>query len=216
MSEEKVNKDLETMVKEVSNEVQVQHRGRKFEVAREIVPMADQITLAKQLAMSPIVPAAYQRNEGSCYLAVDMAMRMGVSPLFLMQNLHIIQGKPSLSGQFIAALIRSTPSFRNVRLVYVGTPNTDTWGAYVTAEKTSTGEEVKGATITIKTARAEGWMTKNGSKWITMAEMMLAYRAYTWFGRQHAPELLMGLQSSDEIEDIQVVEVEVKDPFVEV
>jgi len=120
------------------------------------------------------------------------------------------------SSDLIGALLRSTPSLRNVQLHYVGTEGTDNYGAYVTAERASTGEILKGATVTLKTAKAEGWSTKPQSKWLTMSTLMLSYRAHTWFARQCTPELLMGLQSSDEIDDIQVVEVEAKDPFVEV
>ena len=56
----------------------------------------------------------------------------------------------------------------------------------------------------------EGWIQKKGSKWRTMPEVMLRYRAASLFGKLYAPELLMGLQSKDEIEDIagEVVEAE--------
>ena len=48
-----------------------------------------------------------------------------------------------------------------------------------------------------------------------MPELMLTYRAYAWFGRQHAPELMMGLQSSDEVEDFVKSEpkMEVVNPY---
>ena len=52
-------------------------------------------------------------------------------------------------------------------------------------------------------ADAEGWTKKNGSKWKTMPELMLSYRAATFFGRMYCPDLLMGMQTADEVEDIQ-------------
>jgi hypothetical protein len=51
-------------------------------------------------------------------------------------------------------------------------------------------------------AKAEGWLTKTGSKWITMPELMLKYRAAAFFGRLYAPEVLMGMQTSEEVIDI--------------
>jgi hypothetical protein len=51
-------------------------------------------------------------------------------------------------------------------------------------------------------AKAEGWLTKTGSKWITMPELMLKYRAAAFFGRLYAPEVLMGMQTTEEIVDI--------------
>lgn len=155
---------------------------------------------AEFLAKSTIVPIAYQNRPENCLIAVDMASRMGLSPMVVMQNLFVIQGKPSWSGQAIASMLRASKQFQNVTLVYVGEPNTDKWGAYVTATRPD-GKVIKGGTVTIAIAKKEGWTSKNGSKWLTIPELMLAYRAYTWFGRVYAPELLMGLQSSDEIYD---------------
>ncbi len=51
-------------------------------------------------------------------------------------------------------------------------------------------------------AEAEGWSKKSGSKWKTMPELMLSYRAATFFGRMYCPDLLMGMQTQDELQDI--------------
>jgi hypothetical protein len=51
-------------------------------------------------------------------------------------------------------------------------------------------------------AKLEGWLDKPGSKWKTMPELMLKYRAAAFFGRLYAPEIMMGLYSADEVVDI--------------
>jgi hypothetical protein len=56
-------------------------------------------------------------------------------------------------------------------------------------------------------AKAEGWIDKNGSKWKTMPEQMLMYRAATFFCRVFCPEVLAGVQTSDEITDIGYTEM---------
>ena len=56
-------------------------------------------------------------------------------------------------------------------------------------------------------AKAEGW-TKN-SKWRTMPQLMLNYRAASFFGRQHVADLLLGVQTEEEVVDIQPVNVTV-------
>lgn len=172
------------------------------EVVKEVMSFERLMEMSSFLSKSTVVPAVYMNRPENCFIALDMASRMGISPMIVMQNLHIIQGKPSWSGAAVASLIKASPQFKNVELVYVGAPNTDNWGAYVTAESTITGKTIKGGTVTLAIAKKEGWFQKAGSKWQTMPEIMLAYRAYAWFGRVHAPELLMGLQSSDEVEDV--------------
>lgn len=177
-------------------------KKKVLSVARETMDMEKLLEASKMLANSTIVPTMYQFRPENCYIALDMASRMGISPMVVMQNLHIINGKPSWSGQAIASLIRTTPKFENVQLHYVGEPNTDNWGAYVTAIDVYSGNQLKGSLVTIKMAKAEGWYQKTGSKWKTMPEQMLAYRAYSFFGRVYAPELTMGLHSVEEVEDI--------------
>ena len=188
---------------------------KMIEVAREVMPMAELLKTADMLSKSTIVPQAYQHRAENCFVAMDMASRMGVSVMMVMQNMHMIQGKPSWSGQAVCAMIRANPQFRNVTLNYVGTPNTDSWGAFVTAERISTGQILKGGTVTIATAKKEGWFQKAGSKWQTMPELMLAYRSYAWFGRVYCPEIMMGMQTMEETYDIvdTTDKVDTKNPY---
>lgn len=179
-------------------------RKKSLMVARETLNMKELLETSAMLAKSTIVPITYQNRPENCFIALDLATRMGVSPMVVMQNLYVIQGKPSWSGQAIASLMRTTSKFENVQLHYVGEPQTDNWGAYVTAIDSYTGKELRGAMVDMKTAKAEGWYQKSGSKWKTMPELMLAYRAYAWFGRVYAPEIMMGLHSVEEVEDSSV------------
>lgn len=171
-------------------------------VDRQTYSFEKLMDMAVALSKSTIIPIQYQNRSENVFIALDMASRMGVSPLVVMQNLYVIQGKPSFSGSAIASMIRSNQNFRNVELHYVGTEGKDDWGAYVTAENVRTGKTIKGATVTIGIAKKEGWYTKSGSKWQTIPEIMLAYRAYAWFGRVYCPELLMGLQTTEEVQDV--------------
>lgn len=191
---------MENEIIEVANEMGIVEI--RDEVQREVMSFERLSEMSTMLSKSTIVPVAYQNRPENCFVALDMASRMNISPMVVMQNLYIIQGKPSWSGQAMASMIRNSPQFSDVELNYVGTPNTDSWGAYVTAIRTSTGKPLTGGTVTIGTAKKEGWYQKNGSKWPTIPELMLAYRAYAWFGRVYAPELMMGLQSREEVEDV--------------
>lgn len=65
-----------------------------------------------------------------------------------------------------------------------------------------TGQRLESPVVSIEMALAEGWLTKNGSKWITMSDVMLRYRTASFFGKLYAPELLMGLQSAEELQDV--------------
>ena len=156
--------------------------------------------MAENLAKSDLVPQNYHNNPGNCFLAINFANKLGMEPLTVMQNLYVVKGKPSWSGQFCMALIRANPAFTNVRLVYTGTKGTDNRGAYVTAIRVSDGSVVDGTEVTIAMAKAEGW-TSN-AKWKSMPEQMLGYRAAAFFARLHCPEALLGIQTAEEVEDV--------------
>lgn len=187
--------------------LEVQVKPKFLSVAKEVLPIDKLLETSTMLAKSTIVPVMYQNRPENCFIALDMASRMGVSPMIVMQNLYVVQGKPGWSGQACLALIKNNPNFSRVELIYVGERGTDSWGCYVKAFDNNLNKEIIGATVTIKIAKAEGWYQKNGSKWQTMPELMLGYRAASWFAKTHCPEVLMGLQTVDEIEDISVTEV---------
>ena len=199
--------------------------------------------VAKALAGSTLVPAQYRafaevKEYGkvvghnpnpaglpNCVVALNMALRMGADPLMVMQNLYVIEGRPSWSSQFIIASLNSCGRFsplrfdlsepgKNEELTYSATFWKD--GKKVTEQRKAkikhqtctawviekeTGDRLNGPTISMQMAIDEGWLTKNSSKWLTMPEVMLRYRAASMLGRLYAPELLMGLQSREEVED---------------
>lgn len=155
--------------------------------------------VAGMLAKSTIVPEIYRNKPEDCFIAVEMAARMNTSPIFIMQNLYVVKGKPSWAGQACMAMIMSCGKFKNVRHVYTGQIGTENRGCYVEAVRIQDGELIRGTEVTISMAKNEGWMSN--SKWKNMPEQMLGYRAASFFARMYCPEAMMGLQTTEEIYD---------------
>lgn len=155
---------------------------------------------AKLLAASDLVPAQYRNKIANCTIALELAQRMGASPLLVMQNLYMVHGSPAWSGQFVIASINHTRRFSALRYEFVGEPGTDEWGCRAWAVERDTNERLDGPLITIKMAKAEGWY-KN-AKWQNLPELMMRYRAGAWWGRTYAPEVTMGLQTVEEANDV--------------
>ncbi len=76
-------------------------------------------------------------------------------------------------------------------------------GIKAVCQEKATGETLEGPVVTMDMAKAEGWLDKAGSKWKTMPELMMRYRAAAFFGRLYAPEITMGMHSTEEVIDIQ-------------
>lgn len=172
------------------NEVMAKPQGGFIESFRE------SYKLASVFAKSSLVPQQYQGKTEDCAIAVDMAERMGVTPLMVMQNLYVVKGKPSWSGQACMSFIKA--KYGDAEPIYTGQRGTDTRGCFVRVTKPD-GEVIEGAEVTIGMAKAEGWMSNK--KWINMPELMLAYRAAAFFARVYCPEILMGVQVEGEVED---------------
>ncbi|WP_296283616.1 hypothetical protein [uncultured Acinetobacter sp.] len=203
--------------------------------------------IAKMLSSSTLVPEQYratiQKKAGkdeygnqqwreepnpnglsNCVIALNMSNRMGADPLMVMQNLYLVNGRPSWSSQFIMAGINSSGRFSALRFEIEDLGEKDVectetvwenrkpkkisktvkihdFSCVAWAIERETGERLESSKITIEMAVKEGWYTKEGSKWQTMSEQMLRYRAASFFGRVYAPELLMGLRSAEEEQD---------------
>ena len=166
--------------------------------------------IGKMFASSSLVPQAYQGKAMDCAIAVDMANRMGLSPMMVMQNLYVVKGKPSWSGQACMGMLKNAKEFKEVNPVYFGEKGTEDRGCYIKAV-TKEGELIEGPEVTLKMARIEGWASNK--KWQTMPELMLAYRAAAFFARIHIPNLLMGCFVEGEAEDISPERPKAVDPF---
>lgn len=166
------------------------------------------------MSKTQLVPDNYRNKPEDCTIAIDIANRNGMSPLSVMQNLYVVKGKPTWSGQACIAMLRASKEYEHVKPVMVGERNTDGWGCYFKAIDKSDGEVAKGTLVTIQMAKDEGWYSKPGSKWPTMPEQMLQYRAAAFFARIYMPNALMGFSVEGEAEDISPVPVQAPpDPF---
>ena len=163
--------------------------------------------IAKALASSTLIPPQFQGQQGfaNCLVALEIANRMGISPFLCMQHLHIIHGRPSWSSAFIIAMVNGCGRFTPLRFEISG--EGESLACYAVATDIKTDQELKGPTITMAMAKKEGWATKAGSKWLTMPELMIRYRSAAFWGRLFAGDLLVGLQTQEEVIDVQTVKV---------
>jgi hypothetical protein len=191
---------------------------------------------AKLLSASTLVPAHYRAFDekkgrdnpsalANCVVALNMAQRMEADPLMIMQNLYVVEGRPSWSSQWIIAAINGCGRFsplrfdlkdlgeKEVEYTVVKWKNGDRISSMhkvkirnlqciAWAIEKETGEKITSPAVSIEMAVQEGWYSKTGSKWQTMPEVMLRYRTASFFGKLYAPELLMGLQTVEEAHDI--------------
>lgn len=157
---------------------------------------------AQILASTNAVPDAYKNKPGDCLIAMDLANRMGLSPVSIMQYSQVVKGNFTWKGQACKALVDGSGRFVSSEYITFGEEGTMNRGCYLEAISKATGNKIKGPAVTMQMAKDEGWLDKAGSKWKTMPELMLKYRAAAFFARTECPETLMGFYSADEMNDI--------------
>ncbi|VFR20263.1 FIG00464084: hypothetical protein [plant metagenome] len=191
-----------------------------------LVPVAYRKTIEKLDRYGKVTESRENPNAlANSVVALNMAQRMGADPLMVMQNLYIVEGRPSWSSQWIIAAINGCGRFSPLRFriesrgereieykstywedrerkTRVGKVKINDKVCVAWAIEKETGEIIESPAVSIEMAVLEGWYTKNGSKWQTMDEVMLRYRTASFFGKLYAPELLMGLQTVEEAQDI--------------
>lgn len=206
---------------------ELMQRGARLLSASTIVPASYRSMVEKKVrgAVQMVENPSAMSN---CVVALNMAQRMGADPLMIMQNLYIVEGRPAWSSQYIIASINACGKYSPLRFSIEDLGEKDVeyvhykWeGEYPNRRRVentvksriqdkrciawaiekATGERLESPPITIELSVKEGWFGKEGSKWQTMPEVMLRYRAASFFGKLYAPELLMGIQTAEEVHD---------------
>lgn len=176
----------------------------------DMAQMKSAYKTAQLLSQSTIIPEQYRGKPGDCLILLDLCARMGLSPISIAQYSQVVKGNFTWKGQACKALVDGCGRYaRPSQYVMVGEPGSMGWGCFLRAWE-KTGEVVDGPTVTMQMAHDEGWIQKNGSKWKTMPELMLKYRAAAFFARTETPNLLMGFQTADEVQDVKGYEPEEK------
>ena len=174
--------------------------------------------MARALCSSTLVPRDYQGQQGlaNSLIALEIAARMRLSPLVVMQNMTPIHGRPTWSSKFLIATVNASGRFSPLRFVFDDKEKPSRCHAVATDK--ATGEVLEGETITLELARKEGWWSRkdrNGnetSKWQTMTGQMLRYRAAAWWANVYCPEIALGLITQEEALDIEAVAVREAEP----
>lgn len=186
--------------------------------------------MAKPLAESNFVPDAFKGKIGDCIIAVEVAARLGVPPLTVMQNLCVVKGKPTWASKFLIGCVNTCGRYTTLdyKIIIDGTvgdvkyktwakgtdgrnhevqkaydnPTLDNLVCTAFATEKATGKVLTSPPVSVRMAIQEGWYTKDGSKWPSMTELMLRYRAASMWVSTFAPEISMGFRTVEEANDI--------------
>ena len=167
------------------------------------------LRMADALSKTSLIPANFQGKPADCLIALDYGRRLGLSPVAVMPHLYVIQGRPATSAQFMIGLVNRSGAFSRIQwdegidgeVEYAfnnmkrTAPN---YYAIARFTENATGTAYESPRVDLRFALANGWLTKNDSKWQKMPQVMCRYRSAAILIKTTCPELAMGMDYYDD------------------
>lgn len=152
------------------------------------------LAFAEMLSKSNMVPKDFIGNPGNILVAVQWGMELGLQPMQAMQNIAVINGRPSLWGDSVIALVKASPVCEYV-IEEVGEES-------ATCRVKRRGEPEQERSFSVADAKAAGLLGKQGP-WSQYRKRMMQMRARSWALRDVFPDVLRGMPIAEEVMDME-------------
>jgi hypothetical protein len=152
------------------------------------------LRFAEMLSKSNIVPKDFANNPGNILVAIQWGMELGLQPMQAMQNIAVINGRPSLWGDAVIALVRGSSLCESIT-------ETDD-GHTATCSVKRRGEDVQARTFSMDDAKSAGLAGKSGP-WTQYPKRMRQMRARAFALRDVFPDVLRGMPVAEELQDLE-------------
>lgn len=155
--------------------------------------MESAMKMAEIFASSTMVPKDFQRNPGNCLVAIQWGAELGLAPLQAMQNIAVINGRPSVWGDAALALVRSSGLLESI--------DETVENGIAACRVKRRGESAVVRHFSMEDAKRAGLSGKSGP-WQQYPERMLQMRARGFALRDVFPDVLRGMHIAEEAMDI--------------
>lgn len=155
---------------------------------------------AQFVAKSPFAPKDFDSPE-AIVVAVQYGYELGLTPMQALQNIAVINGKPSIYGDAMLALVRASGLLEDFEERYEG--DGDEYASVCTVKRLGAAKP-RTERFSVKMAKRAGLWGKSGP-WSTAPERMLRFRARGFALRDEFGDVLKGLVSVEEAEDYDLI-----------
>lgn len=156
--------------------------------------LSERIQYAETLAESSLLPKQFQKQPANVLMAIEYGNSLELSPIQAIQEITVINGKPTASANLIGALVRKAGHRLRVKA------DTATKTAVAQITRHDDPEYVYEVRWDMERAKSAGLTGKDN--WKNYPEAMLKARAITEVAREACPEALMGINyTREELED---------------
>lgn len=142
-----------------------------------------------------MVPKHFQGNPNATMAAILRGMEIGLNPMQALSSIAVINGRASLWGDALPALMQRAGHHVDVEVEGDG----DKMVATATLTRGDTGKQIV-RRFSMADAKKAGLTGKQGP-WQQYPQRMVSMRARSWAIRDGAADTLMGLSIADEAQD---------------
>ncbi len=178
----------------------------KFNIGEMPASLAEAIQFANLIAASDFIPVAYKGKPGNILAAWQMGAELGLKPLASLQNIAVINGRPSLWGDVMLGIIKAHHS---CEFVHEDEADMSLENPIATCTSKRRGQPPVIRTFSMMEAQLAGLVDAQGKgrggnavPWTTYPKRMLSMRARGFSLRDTWPDLLRGLWTAEEAQDI--------------
>lgn len=175
-------------------------RNNNFSIAPQ--NLTEAITFAEMVATSSFCPKSFQGKKGDVLIAIQMGAEIGLSPMQALQNISVINGKPSLWGDAALAVVMAHPCYISHREWTTGKVEDGSLVAHCAITRKNSEEYV--VSFSIEDAKKADLWNKQGP-WKQYPKRMLQMRARAFAIRDKFADALRGVNLREEVQDYAVV-----------
>jgi hypothetical protein len=185
----------------LSQQLIVQPKNNNFLISP--TSLAEAMEYSKMIANSSFCPSAMKGKPGDVIIAMQLGAEVGLSPMQALQNIAVINGRPSLWGDAALALVLSSPHYISHREWTEGSIKEGNLTAYCGITRKYSEEYIKSFSQA-DAERAGLW--KKAGPWTQYPERMLQMRARAFAIRDKFADALRGINVAEEVQDYEIIE----------
>ncbi len=164
----------------------------------KLTSFEDAYRFSKCVVESGWAPKGMDKPE-SVLIALQHGAELGLPPMAALQNIAVINGRPGIYGDAALALVRASGLCESHKEEMIGTEGKDDWGCRVTTKRKD--GDVAVDTFTVADAKRAGLWGKTGP-WTQYPKRMLRFRARGFSLRDNFGDVLKGLRTVEELQDM--------------
>lgn len=167
----------------------------------QLSSMEDMYRFAQYVVDSGFAPKGVD-TVSAALVAIQMGFEIGLSPMQAIQNIAVINGRPSVWGDAVKALVLASGQCTDFREWFEG--DGDTLTAWCEINRRGYSPTVRSFSVgDAKTAD----LSKKAGPWQQYPKRMLQMRARSWACRDAFPDALKGLLVAEEARDMEPIDV---------